>query len=172
VPIELESSRGATRIWGLLATGNYFDLLGIQPAMGRFFTPSEDLQPGGSPYAVLSYDAWRARFGGNPAIIGTTIRINRLPYTVLGVAPAEFHGTERWYWPDVWIPMMMEPQIENYPDNGWFDNRNTWDTWVIGQLKPGILRQQARQSECYRRGAHHHKRFSMRDPACVRITCS
>jgi hypothetical protein len=143
VPMELESSSGATRIWGLLATGNYFDVLGVGPARGRLFHPADDLHPGASPYAVLSYSAWRGRFGGDPGIVGRTIRINRLPYTVLGVAPPDFHGTERWYWPEVWVPMMMEPQIENYPDAGWLDNRSTWDTWVIGRLKPGTSRSQA-----------------------------
>ena len=143
VPIELETSSGASRIWGLLATGNYFDVLGIRPAMGRFFNVSEDMHPRASPYAVLSYGAWRSRFGGDPGIVGKTIRLNRLAYTVLGVAPRNFHGTELWYWPDVWVPMMMEPQIENYPDNGWLDNRSTWDTWVIGRLKPGISRERA-----------------------------
>jgi predicted permease len=143
VPIELESNSGATRIWGLLATGNYFGVLDIRPAMGRFFNTAEDVHPRASPYAVLSYSAWRSRFGGDPGIVGKTIRLNRLAYTVLGVAPKNFHGTELWYWPDVWVPMMMEPQIENYPDNGWLENRSTWDTWVIGRLRPGISRQQA-----------------------------
>lgn len=143
VPIELESSSGASRIWGLLATGNYFDVLGISPAMGRFFNTAEDVHPRASPYAVLNYNAWRSRFGGDPGIVGKTIRLNRMAYTVLGVAPKSFHGTELWYWPDVWVPMMMEPQIENYPDNGWLDNRSTWDTWVIGRLRPGISRRQA-----------------------------
>jgi len=143
VPIESESASGATRIWGLLATGNYFDVLGIRPALGRFFHAAEDVNPGSSPYAVLSYSAWRSRFGADPGIIGKTIRLNHLAYTVLGVAPRSFHGTELWYWPDVWVPMMMEPQIENYPDNGWLDNRNTWDTWVIGRLKSGTSKEQA-----------------------------
>jgi len=142
-PMELESSRGATRIWGLLATGNYFDLLGIRPALGRFFHPPDDLSPGASPYVVLSYSAWRSRFGSDSAIVGKTIRINRLPYTVLGVAPASFRGTELWYWPDVWVPMMMEPQIENYSGTGWLENRNDWNTWVIGRLKPGVSSGQA-----------------------------
>jgi predicted permease len=142
-PMEMESAGGATRIWGLLATGNYFDVLGVQPALGRFFHQSDDLHPGGSPYAVLSYNAWRGRFGGDAAIVGKTIRINRLPYTVLGVAPPDFHGTERWYWPEVWVPMMMEPQIENYSGTGWLDNRSTWDTWVLGRLKPGVSRAEA-----------------------------
>ena len=143
VPMEVEASGGATRIWGLLATGNYFDLLGVRPALGRFFRPEEDLHPGASPYAVLSYSAWRSRFGGDPGIVGKTIRINRLPYTVLGVAAPDFHGTELWYRPDVWVPMMMEPQIEAHPDAGWLNNRNTWDTWVIGRLKLSASRAQA-----------------------------
>jgi predicted permease len=142
-PMALESTSGATRIWGLLATGNYFDVLGVHPVMGRFFHQADDLHPGSSPYAVLSYNSWRGRFGGDSEIVGKTIRINRLPYTVLGVAPPDFHGTELWYWPEVWVPMMMEPQIENYPRNGWLDNRSTWDTWVLGRLKPGTSPAQA-----------------------------
>jgi len=142
-PVELESASGASRIWGLLATGNYFDVLGVRPLMGRFFHPADDQHVGASPYAVLSYNAWRGRFGGDPGIVGKTVRINRLPYTVLGVAPADFHGTELWYWPDVWVPMMMEPQIENYTGTGSLDNRNTWDTWVLGRLKPGASQSEA-----------------------------
>ena len=142
-PMELESAGGASRVWGLLATGNYFDVLGVHPMMGRFFHQADDLHPRESPYAVLSYNAWRGRFGGDAAIVGKSIRINRLPYTVLGVAPPEFHGTELWYWPEVWVPMMMEPQIENYSGAGWLDNRSTWDTWVFGRLKPGSSPSQA-----------------------------
>jgi len=95
-PMELESTGEPTRIWGLLATGNYFDVLGVHPAMGRFFHQADDLHPRESPYAVLSYNAWRGRFGGDPGIVGKIVRINRLPYTVLGVAPPDFHGAELW----------------------------------------------------------------------------
>lgn len=137
-PIEMESASGATRIWGLLATGNYFDVLGVHPLLGRFFHQADDLNPGASPYAVLSYNCWRGRFGGDPAIVGKAVRINRLPYTVLGVAPSDFHGVERWYWPDIWVPIMMEPQIENYSGTGWLENRGTWDTWILGRLKPAV----------------------------------
>ena len=140
-PMELETDRGANRIWGYLATGNYFDVLGVKPALGRFFKQSEDLHPGASPYAVLSYGSWQARFGGDPAIVGKTIRINRLPYTVFGVAPPAFHGTELFYWPEVWVPMMMEPQIE--ASNPWLDNRATWNTFVLGRLKPEVPSAQA-----------------------------
>lgn len=140
-PMELESGEGANRIWGYLATGNYFDAIGAAPLMGRFFHADDDLHAGASPYAVLGYGCWKARFGGDPAIVGKTIRINRLPYTVLGVAPREFHGTELFYWPDVWVPMMMQAQIE--VGNPWLENRATLNTWLIGRLKPGISAPQA-----------------------------
>jgi predicted permease len=140
-PMELETHDRADRIWGYLATGNYFDVLGVRPALGHFFKQSDDLHPGESPYAVLSYNSWQSRFGADPAIVGKTIRINRQPYTVLGVAPRDFHGTELYYWPEVWVPMMMEPRIE--VGNAWLDNRMTWDTFVIGRLKPSVTPAQA-----------------------------
>ena len=140
-PMELDTAAGPNRIWGYLATGNYFDVLGVKPALGRFFNQSEDLNPGGSPFAVLSYSAWQSLFGADPGIVGKTIRINRSPYAVLGVAPAGFHGTELFYWPQVWVPMMMEPQIE--AGRPWLDNRNTWNTWVVGRLKPNVSLAQA-----------------------------
>jgi len=140
-PMELETGTGASRIWGYLATGNYFDVLGVKPALGRFFHQGDDVHPGASPYAVLSYNAWQSRFGADSGIVGTTIRINRLPFTVLGVATRDFHGTELFYWPEVWVPMMMEPQIE--VGNAWLNNRSTWNTWVIGRLKPGVSAAQA-----------------------------
>src|SRR6266481_4481414 len=140
-PMELESSDRADRIWGYLATGNYFDVLGVRPALGHFFRQSDDLRPGDSPYAVLSYNSWQTRFAADHAIVGKTIRINRHPYTVLGVAPSDFHGTELFYWPEVWLPMMMEPQIE--VGNAWLDNRMTWNTFVVGRLKPYVTRAQA-----------------------------
>jgi predicted permease len=135
VQIALGDDRGAHRIWGYLATGNYFETLGIQPALGRFFTPSEDAQPNSSPYAVISYSCWQNRFGGDPEIPGKDVRINGNRYTVLGVAPRGFHGTETFYWAEVWLPMTMQPQIEGH---GWLDVRNTFNAWIAGRLKPGV----------------------------------
>lgn len=136
VAVELETHSGPARAWGYLATGNYFDVLSIKPFLGRFFHQEDDLHPGASPYAVLSYGSWKSRFAGDPAIIGKTVRINRQPYTVMGVAPSGFHGTERFYWPEMWVPMMMQAQIE--PGNAWLENRMTLNTWTIGRLKPGV----------------------------------
>jgi predicted permease len=142
-PMELGSAGGATRVWGLLATGNYFDVLGVRPLMGRFFHQADDLRPRESPYAVLSYNAWRGRFGSDAGIVGKTVLLNRLPYTVLGVAPPDFHGTELWYWPEAWVPMMMEPQIEAHSGTGWLNERSTWNTFVLGRIKPGVSKAEA-----------------------------
>jgi predicted permease len=140
-PMSLERGGSAERIWGYLATGNYFDLLGVKPALGRFFHQQDDLRAGASPYAVLSYNSWQARFGGDPRIVGKSVRINGLSYSVLGIAPRDFHGTELFYWPEIWVPMMMQAQIER--GNAWLENPYTWDTWILGRLKPGVTVSQA-----------------------------
>ena len=132
--------QSAQRIWGYLATGNYFQSLGIQPAIGRFFTPAEDRQPGANPFAVLSYACWQDRFGGSANVVGKEIRINNFKYTVLGVAPRGFHGTEVFYWPEIWVPMTMEPRIEAW---NWLESRPTANMFVSGRLKPGVSAAQA-----------------------------
>jgi predicted permease len=140
-PMSLERAGNAERIWGYLATGNYFDVLGVKPALGRFFHQQDDLRAGASPYAVLSYNSWQARFGADAGIVGKRVRINGLTYSVLGVAPRDFHGTELFYWPEIWVPMMMQAQIEI--GNSWLENPYTWDTSILGRLKPGVTATQA-----------------------------
>jgi predicted permease len=139
-PVGLGSGDSTTRVWGYLASGNYFDALGLTPLIGRFFHAADDLKPGAAPYAVLSYDCWRRRFAADPAIAGRTIHLNNRPYTVTGVAPAGFHGTENIFWPDVWIPMAMQGEIE---EASWLDNRFTRDCLVAGRLRPGVTPAQA-----------------------------
>lgn len=136
----LGENGGASRVWGYLATGNYFESLGVKPALGRFFGPAEDAHLGASPYAVLSYECWKNRFAGAADIAGSTVRVNNAPYTVLGVAPPGFHGTEVFYWPEIWVPITMQAQIEGNP---WLEHRNTMNLWVAGRLKPGITADRA-----------------------------
>lgn len=142
--IAMSHSTESSRVWGYEATGNYFQVLGISPAIGRFFTPAEDQKPGANPYLVLSYSSWHHRFGGDPNIVNKTVKVNGLDYTILGVAPKGFIGTELLFVPEFWAPMTMEAQIE--PGNNWLNEHSTWDIWVLGRLKPGVTRQQA-QSE-------------------------
>ena len=138
----VERAGAPARAWGYLATGNYFDVLGVQPAAGRFFHQEDDQRPGAAPYAVLSFDEWQARFGGDAGAIGSTIRINKQPFTIIGVAPRGFHGTELFYRPAIWVPMMMEAQIE--VGNAWLNRRATMNLWLIGRLKRGVRRRPKR----------------------------
>jgi predicted permease len=138
--MAVDAGSGAQQLWGYLATANYFELLGVRPAVGRFFTELEADRRNESPYAVLSHDTWRRLFGGDASIAGKTVRINGLPYTILGVAPASFDGTEVFYRAAIWVPMSMQPQIEG---RSWLDERVTENSLIIGRLKPQITRTQA-----------------------------
>ena len=142
-PMALQTESGSQRVWGYLATGNYFDLLGVKPAIGRFFRADEDVTPDAAPYAVLSHAAWRSRFAGDPAIAGRVIRLNGRPFTILGVAPEGFRGTELFYVPEIWVPMMMQPHIEG---NSWLENRNTNNTCVLARIRSGVNKEQAEEN--------------------------
>jgi MacB-like periplasmic core domain len=102
--LTLEASGGSERVFCELVTGNYFSTLGIRPAAGRFFRTEEDGTPGEHPVAVISYGAWQSRFGGAPDVIGKTLRLNNLPFTVIGVAAPGFIGVNGIFGPDLWIP--------------------------------------------------------------------
>jgi predicted permease len=136
VTMDVEADGNVAREWGYLATGNYFDLLGVLPVAGRLLHPSDDVAVGANPYVVLSHAYWQARFAGDASVVGSSIRINRQPYTVIGVAPEDFYGTEIFYRPTLWIPMTMQPQVENR--SSWLENRNTANTWIVGRLKAGV----------------------------------
>jgi predicted permease len=140
-PMSLEHEGSTSRAWGYLATGNYFDVIGVHPAAGRFFRQDEDRPPAESPVAVISYDCWIGRFGGARSVVGSTVRLNGMPYTVLGVTPRGFVGTEVFYRPDVWVPMTMQPQIE--ARTSWLEARSVMDTLVVGRLRPGVSRPRA-----------------------------
>ena len=124
-------------------TGNYFDLLGVQPEVGRFFHAADEHGPGSMPYVVLSDALWRNGFQADPRVVGTTVELNNHPFTVLGVAPARFHGTERFVWPGYWIPMMNEEQVEG---SDYLRSRKSIVVTVIGRLKPGVTSQQATEN--------------------------
>lgn len=134
------SSTSAQPIWTYEISSNFFDMLGVQPALGRFFHPSDEHGPGSMPYVVLSDSLWRSRFNADPHIIGATVDLNKHPFTVVGVAPASFHGIELFYWPDLWIPMMNEEQVEGYSI---LSKRSMHGLYVVGVLKAGVTAQQA-----------------------------
>ncbi len=121
-------------------TGNYFDLLGVQPEVGRFFHAADEHGPGSAPYVVLSDSLWRSAFQADRGVVGTTVELNKHPFTVVGVAPRPFHGTERFVWPDYWMPMVNEEQVEG---SDYLHRRTSVTVTVIGRLKPGATPRQA-----------------------------
>lgn len=96
------------RVWGYEVTGNYFGMLGVKPLLGRFFGPGEDDKPGAHPVVVIGHAFWQSHFAADPNIIGKAVKINGHPFTVIGVAPASFQGTEVIVTSDYWVPMSME----------------------------------------------------------------
>ena len=122
---------------GHAVTGNYFELLGVQPEVGRFFQAADEHGPNSAPYVVLSDSLWRSAFNADPGVVGTTVRLDKDPFTVVGVAPAQFHGTEQFVWPDYWIP------IVNHFGRGFLQHRTCRPVTVLGRLKPGVTPQQA-----------------------------
>ena len=125
---------------GYAVTGNYFDLLGVQPEVGRFIEVSDDHGPKSAPYVVLSDSLWRSAFNADPGVVGTTVLLDKDPFTVIGVAPAQFHGTERFDWPDYFIP------IVNFFEPDFFHNRTTNWLTVVGRLKSGVTPEQAAEN--------------------------
>ena len=140
-PVSLSLNAANAHLFGFEVSGNYFDVLGVKAMLGRALTPADDQKRLGHPVVVLSYAGWQRRFNGAPDVVGRSVKINGLAYTVIGVMPREFFGTELLLAPELWVPMAMEPQIE--PGNDWLDNRNTWNCWVLGRRKPGVSTAQA-----------------------------
>jgi predicted permease len=136
----LDSDGKAVPAWIYTATGNYFDVLGIQPYLGRFFHASDEHGPNSAPYIVLSYDYWKSHFAEDRGVVGRVVRLNKFDFTILGVAPEGFHGTELFYAPDFWAPIVNQQQIEGSSD---LDVRTNRGRWVVGPLKKGVTPAQA-----------------------------
>jgi predicted permease len=142
-PMSLTGKGKPERVWGMVASANYFDLLGVRPILGRGFLPEEDTKPGGAPVAVISYRLWQTHFGANPEVVGQTLEINQHPYTIVGVAPAVFQGSQTGLRSEIWIPVMMEEQLMPQGDLI-HDHHYFWLT-ALGRLKPGVRPEQAQE---------------------------
>ena len=129
------------RVWGMVATANYFDVLGVQPIIGRTFLPSEDEKLDGAPVAVISYRLWQTHFGARPDVVGQNIEINKHAYTIVGVTPAVFQGSQTGVRTEIWVPIMMEAQLDARGDLI-HDHHNFW-LLLFGRLKPGVSLAQA-----------------------------
>jgi predicted permease len=126
------------KLRGVAVSGNYFDMLEVQPQVGRLLHAADERGPDSAPYVVLSDTLWRRLFDGDPTVVGTTVRLNEQPFTVIGVTEASFHGTERFGWPDYWIPI-----VNNLGGAEYLQSRDGRAVLVIGRLKDGVTPQQA-----------------------------
>ena len=140
-PVSLSHDGINEKLWGYLITGNYFRVLGLNPAAGRFITEDDDRLAGAHPVTVLSYDCWQRRFGARNDVLGKSVIVNGKSYTIIGVAPKGFFGTEIIAAPELWFPMMMQKEIE--VGESWLDQRGNDTLFLQGRLRTGISRAQA-----------------------------
>jgi predicted permease len=135
-PVGLDTGGGnPSVVWPYMVSGNYFDSLGIHPYLGRFLHSSDEHGKNSVPYIVLSYAYWHSHFNGDPAAVGRTVQINKHAYAIAGVAPPDFRGTELFFAPDLWAPLVDLQQLGGWDPVG---ERGSHFTWVMGHLKPGV----------------------------------
>jgi predicted permease len=137
----LDTGENPLHAWVYEASGNYFDVLRIKPYLGRVFHASDERGPGSAPYIVLSHAYWHSRFQDDPGAVGRTVRVNRHPFTIIGVAPPDFRGTLVFGVPDFFVPMVNQEQLEGKTT---LDVRATqWVFMTMGHLKAGVTPEQA-----------------------------
>jgi putative ABC transport system permease protein len=141
-PVSFTAGDEPTRALAELVSGEYFAVLGMVPAAGRLFRPDEGRTPGADPVVVLSYSLWQQHFGGDPAVVGKTIRLTGHPFTVVGVAPPDFSGLVRGLDVGLWVPLSMQPVLQ--PGSNDLTERGSRGWFVVGRLKPGATLEQAR----------------------------
>jgi predicted permease len=148
---------------GELVSGGYFAGLGVKPLLGRIIAPTDD-HPGAPPVAVISYGYWERRFGSDPTIVGKSVPMNGIPFTIIGVAPSEFFGLQPGNSPEIWVPLREKTEFDQARERrsvpkprgqglevlkqaqaqSDFENRQTWWLRIMGRLKPGVNDAQAR----------------------------
>lgn len=142
-PFNIAATGTPHRVMGSLASANFFSVLGVVPAKGRFFVPAEDSGRLAHRVAVLSYSAWQSLFGGDQQIVGKHAVVNGHDYEIVGVAPREFRGIIPIITPALWVPLMQLDEARPGSTNYW-DTRGNNSFSVIARLKPGVTAAQAR----------------------------
>ena len=140
VPLSLGLGSSGERVWGEIVSGNYFEALGVRAQLGRTLSPADDVSPGKHPVAVINDGMWRRTFGADPNVVGRTIQLNAHPYTVVGVLQPSFQGSVVSVVVDVFVPLMMQPQL--FPPDR-MQLRGMRMLMVLGHLRPGVSRAEA-----------------------------
>lgn len=133
--VGIDTGNNPSTAWPYLATGNYFDVLGVQPYLGRFFHAVDEKGANSAPYVVLSYQFWQSYFHGDKGVVGRKLDVNQHPYTIIGVAPKGFRGTELFFAPALWIPMVQQPSLMGFD---MLKERGNHSPFVVGKLRPGV----------------------------------
>jgi predicted permease len=134
-------ANGVTRhVWGYEVSGQYFEVVSIKPFLGRLLQRSDDDHPGASDAAVLSWPAWKSDFDADPNIVGTMVRIDKHPYTIVGVTPEGFYGTERFTQPDIFVPMANEASLDGV---NWVESRSHKNVFSVVRIKDEVTLPQA-----------------------------
>ena len=124
--------------YGLLVSGNFFDIMGVPPQLGRAFRPEEDQVPSRDAVVILDHDLWEQQLGGDPAVVGRIVRLNGVPFTVVGVAPPSFKGFNSFYRTDFYAPIMMWPALTTDDRVRPLESRELRVVVIKGRLKPGV----------------------------------
>ena len=133
-------ANGVTRpAWGCEVSGQYFEVVGIKPFLGRLLERADDDHPGASEGAVISWSAWQSDFGADPNIVGKTMRIDKHPYTIVGVTPEGFHGTEKIAQLDIFVPMANEASLDGFD---WLESRSHRNLFSVVRMKDGVTTSQ------------------------------
>ena len=140
-PAGLDMGGDPASAWVMEATGNYFDVLKVHPYLGRFFHASDERGPNSAPYIVLTYAYWHSHFQDDRTVIGRVVQLNKHPFTILGVAPQEFRGTLLFVFPDFWVPLVNQEQVEGLDVRN--ERGNHFLLMMLGHLKPGVTPAQA-----------------------------
>ena len=140
-PVGLDTGKNSSQAWTYEVTGNYFDALYIQPYLGRFFHSSDEHGLNSAPYIVLSYAYWHSHFQDDRGVVGRVVQVNKHPFTILGVAPPEFHGTLLFFSADMWVPMVDQEQVQGFSTLNSRGDRFVF--MVLGHIKAGVTPAQA-----------------------------
>ena len=137
----LDTGKDPSNVWQYETSGNYFDVLRIQPFIGRFFHASDERGPNSAPYVVLSYAYWHNYFQDDRTVVGRVVQLNRHPFTILGVAPPGFQGTILFFAPDIFVPIVNHEQLSG--EKILNARESHWMFETVGHLKPGVTPAQA-----------------------------
>jgi predicted permease len=137
----LDTGQNASRVWFCEASGNYFDVLGIRPYLGRVFHASDEHGPNSAPFIVLTHAYWHSHFDDDPAVVGRTVKLNKNRFTIIGVAPPGFNGTFLGFSPAFFVPIVNQEQVDGVSALG--ERGDRWMDWVVGHLKANVTPAQA-----------------------------